>query len=239
MEMKKCLLIEDSDEAISTIKLYVSELPLFTMEVIKSYKKARETLMLYRTNFDLIILNIKLSEENILDLFSVFNDLPPTIITSYSSEYACLTYDIDIIVDYLSKPFPFNRFLRAINRALRVKISTNSFINNHNAFLKVGRKIQRFNLNEVDFIEAYGQYCKIHFQGNITVVNEVISTLEKKLANQNFLRVHKSYLINLKMLSGFDHKYLFINKEKLLIGISYKDKVSALLMLLDTDKEMD
>jgi DNA-binding LytR/AlgR family response regulator len=143
-------------------------------------------------------------------------------------------FDINTIVDYLPKPIEFNRLVRAVNRALGTQIQANNLTDKDYIFLKMGRKFQRFNFDEIDYFETYGVYMKVFVSSQSFVVNDSISVLLEKLDGTKFMRVHKSYIVNITKINAFDVNSLVLRSgSPIPIGVSYKGRLEGLLRLFD------
>jgi DNA-binding LytR/AlgR family response regulator len=97
----------------------------------------------------------------------------------------------------------------------------------------MGRTLHRFNLEDIDYIEAFSIYSKIYSKGTLFVVNEIISALEIKLSKKAFVRVHKSYIINTNKITNIDNKNIWINQTPIPLGRTYKPLFEGLLKLFD------
>jgi DNA-binding LytR/AlgR family response regulator len=137
-------------------------------------------------------------------------------------EFAIDTYEINSIVDFIKKPVNEERLIKAIDKALNRHQTSNSMIEKNYAFIKIGRQAMKFDFEDIDFINAFGIYSKIYTENKSTVVNESIATLEEVLPSKIFRRIHKSYIVNVSKVTGYDHKSIFINDVVLPIGFSYK-----------------
>ncbi len=242
MNNKQCLIIEDDSASAFVLKEYLSRLPFFSVAgICKSYTETLE--FLFKQPLDLVFLDIELSSDSVnpqlsgLDILTTVPNLPPVIIISNHVNYAAESYRIGKAVDYIVKPFDFERFLIAVNRALNLTMTTKHLADEEYIFLKMGRKFQRFELSHIDYFEAYGIYLKVIVDGVAHVVNDTVSALAERMDTQRFMRVHKSYIINIKKIVGFDHNHLFLQNGKVPIGISYKPHLSGLLRLFDKLEE--
>ncbi|GAB3985333.1 LytTR family DNA-binding domain-containing protein [Spirosoma daeguense] len=187
---------------------------------------------------DFILLDVKLESPDGLSGFDFLRhhaNLPPVIIISNTPEYAVESYAIGKAKDFLVKPFDNNRLMIAINRALNINIETNHLVDTSSIFLKMGRRFQRFSIDDIDYFEGYGIYTKVIYQGTTHVINDTLTNLESLLDVKRFMRVHKSYIINLNKLAGFDHNKLYLQNASVPIGVSYKAKLEPLLRLFDND----
>lgn len=232
MKNRTVLIIENEESSVQTSLAFLERLPFFSTPIVcRSVETAFNYLS--QQEFDLVMLDMNLPNKSSLDILLSLPTVSqsPVIITS-----ACANYDVDYfdlnVADYLVKPFSFQRFVRAINRALKVQYTPNSFTSNQAIFLKIGRSIQRFQYDEIDYIEAFGVYSKIWWHQKVTLVNEPISMLETHLPPQRFLRVHKSYIVSLASLSSYSHSSLTAGGTKIPLGASYRPKFDSFLQLL-------
>lgn len=232
MKNRTVLLIGNEESSILTTLSFLDRLPFFSKPIVcRSAGTAFDYLS--QQEFDLVVLDMNLPNKSSLDILLCLTTLSQSPVITMS---ACTTYEVDYfdlsVADYLVKPFLFQRFVRAVNRALKVQHTPNSFTDNQAIFLKIGRSIQRFQYNEIDYIEAFGAYSKIWWHQKVTLVNEPISTLETYLPPQRFLRVHKSYIISLASLSSYSYSSLTAGGTQIPLGSSYRPKFDGFLKLL-------
>ncbi|MEZ0538340.1 LytR/AlgR family response regulator transcription factor [Fibrella arboris] len=230
MQTYRCLIIEDSEPTALLLKQYLTDLSIFSQLTICSTYSQAITALLQHT-FDLIFLDIELNAANGLELLRTAHSFPPVIVISAHPQYAVDCFDLDV-ADYLQKPFSQSRLLRSIQRAMSIRVDKESIVTSQVIFLKVGRRLQKFAFSQIDFIEAYGIYCKIHYQGKIDVVNEPIMVLEERLPLHYFRRVHKSFIVNLNHITSYNHNNFFIGDAKIPLGISYRDHLPTIYQLL-------
>lgn len=240
MQLISCLIVDDDNAFVQDLAGQLGKLPF--VKVVSSCKNYSETIMaLKATAIDLIFLDINLESSdglNGFDLLRQYSDLPPTIIVSNTPDNAIESYEIGIAKDFLVKPIDLRRLVLAINRALKTDIESGQLIDRKSIFLKMGRKFQRFSIDEIDYFEGYGIYAKVITQEGIThVINDSLTELENMLEGKKFMRVHKSYIINLNKLTGFDHNKLYLKNASVPIGSSYKGKLEWLLRLFDNEFE--
>lgn len=206
-------------------------------------------------DFDLLFLDMELPDMPGLDLLRLFPDRCPTIAVSAHPSYAVNCYDNDID-DFMAKPLTYSRFLRALRRTVlkidaKPLVSTNhqesvSELNPPNTvflpkesaaipnyiFLKTGRKIERFVSKDILYFEAYTLYSKLITATGTSVINEPLSSLAKLLSPDHFMRVHKSYLINLNQVTQYSTNALWLNTHKIPIGGTYKSSVQERLKVM-------
>ena len=232
LKEKKYLIVDDSKIDAEYLKQKLDSLSFLELAGICSTKE--ETIRLLSTEkIDLIFLDIHLSNQSGLNLLRSIDNLPPVIITSSHSTYALESYEIGKTVDYLLKPVTYERLLIALNRALSIRLTADTVAKENFIFLKIGRKIQRFNFSAIEYIEAYGIYSKVISQLQFHVVNERLSTLTEVLLPRQFIRVHKSYLVNITKITSYDRHHLWLGQAKIPIGISFRNRLEGLLRIFD------
>ncbi|MEZ0487208.1 LytR/AlgR family response regulator transcription factor [Fibrella aquatica] len=230
MQAYRCLIIDNSESSALLLKEYLTELSIIGQFTL-CYTYAEAATALLSNSYDLIFLEIELNEQNGLDLLKLMPALPPVIVVSAQSQYAVDCFDLNV-ADFLQKPFGKTRLFRGVYRAMNISADKESIIVEQTIFLKVGRRLQRFRFDQIDYIEAYGIYSKVYFQGHFDVVNEPIMNLENRLPNLYFRRVHKSYIVNLERITSYNHTNFFIGDVKIPLGTSYRDHVPNIYQLL-------
>ncbi len=237
MQTKRYLIIDDN---LTDVQYLQSVLTPFTFyELAAVAATLEEALELLNTQqIDLVFLDVRLSGQSGLTLLRANVDLPPVIIVSAYAEYAIDSYEIGQAADYLLKPFTVERLQQSLTRALRLSPAQNPAMPDPNAiFLKAGRKIQRFPYDSIEYVEAYGIYSKVYDAQQTHVVNERMLALSELLPSRHFIRVHKSYIINMNKITSYERHYFWIGKAKIPIGISYRPRLKSLLGLFNTDEE--
>ena len=220
MQAYDCLIVNDSLASARLFEKQLIDLALFdTITVCTTLSGAFSALTHH--GYDLIFLDTGPGSEHGLDLLSASTKLPPVVVMSSCDQFAVRCYDLDV-ADYIQPPVERNRLLRGIHRAIGLSVKANSVVTPQEIFMKVGRRLQRFVFNEIDFIEAYGIYTKIHYRRKIEVVNEPIMALEQRLPTRFFRRVHKSYIINLTRVTAYNQTNLFVDEEVIPIGVSFR-----------------
>ncbi|RRB04927.1 LytR/AlgR family response regulator transcription factor [Larkinella rosea] len=236
MKYRQSLIVDDSESAVTILQEYLAQLPFFMPpQVCGTVRDA--TTILQQQSFDLIFLDIHLPDQSGTELLRSFPRPLPVIITTAHAEFAAESYDLNV-ADYLLKPYSFGRFTRAINRALGVQMAQNSVSEDRFIFLKVGHSMQRFDYDTIDYVQAFGTYCKVFINQKVIVVNEIISHLENLLPRQRFLRIHKSYLMNLSKINSYNYRNIVIGSTKIPLGASYREKFEGFLSLLDKKSEL-
>jgi len=219
----KCLIVDDEPIARQILEKYIGELP--NLELSGSCKNAIEAMNFLQINeVDILFLDINMPKLSGLNLIRSLKNTPNVIITTAYSEYALEGFEL-AVVDYLLKPFSFERFLQAIMK-VQVKNKsepTKDIVQTENefTFVKSDKKFIKLFFSEINYIEAHGNYIKIYTE-KMLLIPETLSSFLDKLP-VSFIRIHKSFIINfdkLKLIEG--NQVMLINKAKLPIGKSYK-----------------
>lgn len=231
MRRYSALLVEDSEPCVTVLRDYLSRLPLFCLPVVAQSTNEACSLLIER-KFDVVFLDIIQSEGSGRAVLDALPRQLPVIVTSSDPSYAAECYDLDV-ADYLVKPYSFPRFTRAVNRALGVQVAANILADRQSVYLKVGRMVQRFDYETIDFAEAYGIYTKIWYNQKTVVVNETISALENRLPKEQFMRVHKSYIVNLSKVTMYAHANVWIGTAKIPIGLLHRPRFEGFFRLAD------
>jgi len=182
---------------------------------------------------DLIFLDINMPKLSGFDFLKSLNNPPKVIVTTAYKEFALEGYELNIS-DYLLKPFSFNRFLKAINKTINLpKQESNNtkevIPTNLSFFVKGDKKYHHVQSKHILYIEAYGNYTKLILSNETIVSHEKISNYEKLIPKDNFLRVHKSFIVAINKISLIEGNKIKINNHIIPIGQTYKARTIELL----------
>ncbi|HVS91897.1 MAG TPA: LytTR family DNA-binding domain-containing protein [Mucilaginibacter sp.] len=232
MKKIQCLLVDDEPLAIGLLQKHIGQLDFLEVTATcPNALKALETLK--NTEVDLMFLDIRMPAINGIDFLKTLRNPPRVIITTAYREYALEGYDLDI-VDYLLKPITFDRFFKSIERCLRITDQQDQSINqvraeNESILLKSGYKNVKVATDDILYMESLKDYVKVYTPNGTVTTKYKISDMENKLSNKNFLRIHRSFIVNLKHISAFTASDVEIGKTELPIGESYKEHVMRIL----------
>jgi len=228
MKKIRCLLVDDEPLAISLLQKHVKQLDF--LEVTATCPNALKALeVLKKSEIDLMFLDIRMPAISGIDFLKMLHHPPKVIITTAYREYALDGYDLDI-VDYLLKPITFDRFFKAIERYMRndnLTVPSSTSLTDAQAalYIKSAHKNVRLNPDDILYMESMKDYVKIcTAEGTITTKYK-ISDMDAQLTGKGFLRVHRSFIINMKHLTAFTASDVEIGKIEIPIGESYKELV--------------
>lgn len=226
----KCLLVDDEPRAHIVLKSYIEKVS--DLEVVHSTTSSVEAFSyLQHHTVDLLFLDIEMPELTGLELLEALQQPPRVIITSAHSEFALDSYNFDVI-DYLLKPIPFNRFLRAVNKVLQQHRPTDTpaseepdTIGKDHFFVKEDGISKRIDYNSILYVNSFGNYVRIYTTEGKHMVADTMKHMEEALPVSLFHRIHKSYLVNFDKVEKVQGKMLFINEQELPIGNAYRQGV--------------
>lgn len=228
----KCLLVDDEPLAISLLQNHISKLDY--LEVVGTCSNALKAAEILRTTpVDLLFLDIKMPQITGIDFLKTLRNPPAVIFTTAYREYALESYEFDI-VDYLLKPITFDRFFKAANRYLRISGPVNNKIiapsQEGFIYIKNASKFNKVNIDSILYIESVKDYIIVHQKEGIKLnAKYKISDIEIELQDKSFLRIHRSFIINLKNITAFTAYDVEIGSIEIPIGASYKEYVFKML----------
>jgi len=186
-------------------------------------------------NVDLIFLDIQMPDLSGIEFARTMEKGPKVIFTTAYEKYALEGYKLDV-VDYLMKPFSYEEFLVAVNKArkllsLEQQAASSIEANNQFLFLNSDYKIRRINFNDILYIEGLKDYVKVFIQNNPKPVLSLTSLklLETKLPTEKFMRVHRSFIVNLEKIDTIERSRIVFGKIYIPVSDQYKDKFQEFL----------
>jgi DNA-binding LytR/AlgR family response regulator len=237
MNKIKCVLVDDEPLALDVLESYIKRVD--GLELTARCDNAMKAFEVLRNqNVDLIFLDIQMPKLNGIDFLKTLQNPPKVIFTTAYRDYAIEAFDLDA-VDYLLKPIPFGRFLKALSKAFgQIQSASQNTINNDEyepyittdtLIVKSDKKMIKINLKEIIYIESLKDYVIIHLSDKRVVTKQKISFLEQKVLENNFIRIHRSFLVSASKIEAFTPSHIDINGQQLPIGRSYKSEVGKIL----------
>lgn len=222
--MIRCIIIEDQQPAQRILKKYIEDIG--TMNLIGVFSNAVLALETIKTSkVDLIFLDIHLPKISGIEFLKSLSNPPQIILTTAFPDYAIESYEL-AVVDYLLKPFSFQRFLKAVSKITDSNTSQNSKISNSDIYIKSGYEHFKVDINSILFINADGDYTDIYLKDKKYISSESLKYWEDKLETTGFLRVHKSYLLNTEKIIKASASFVYLeDNHKIPIGRTYKNTV--------------
>jgi DNA-binding LytR/AlgR family response regulator len=231
--MLKYIIIDDEPLAHEIIEEFCGMLPHVQLE--KNCYNAMEAMQYLNENtVDFMFLDINMPKLRGLDFLKTLTKPPKTIITTAYKEHALEGFELNV-VDYILKPFSFDRLVKAVNKISETQ-TTKPIIKEVSSttetasrfFVKGDKKHHQIDLNRLLYIEAYGNYTKLFLKGEMIVSHEKISHYETILDSGNFLRVHKSFIVAIDKIKLIEGNLIHIESFKIPVGQTYKSSVNKL-----------
>jgi len=227
----RCLLIDDEPPALKILASYISNMN--GMEIVGQCKNALEALdVLNQHTVDVIFLDIKMPKILGTEFLKNLSHPPKVIFVTAYRDYAVEGYELDA-VDYLVKPVSFERFFKAITKLNRMMgketISASiDYKSNPEAFvyLKVDKDMKKIFVNDIVYIESWKDYIKLFLvNGKNLIVKQTITAMENLLSEHKFMRVHRSYMVSINKISGYNGISVQLETKEIPIGRLYKQVV--------------
>jgi len=224
-------LVDDEPLALNVLQSHIANVN--GLEIVAQCKNAIEAIdVLHQKPVDLIFLDIKMPKLLGTDFIKNLSNRPKIIFVTGYREYAIEGYDLDAI-DYLLKPVSFERFVQAVSKAKKMvgnemQTPVEEYKANPEEFfyLKVDKNMQKVFINEILYIESLKDYIKVCLTtGKNLLVRQSISSIEKLLSAHRFLRVHRSYIVSIDKITGFNNLFVQLQSNEIPIGKLYKHAV--------------
>lgn len=221
-----CLIVEDEPLAAELLSDYVKQIPFLQLQGVCTDALAAME-FLHAENIDLLFLDLHLPKLRGFDFLRTLKNPPRVIVTTAYHQFAVEGYELNI-VDYLLKPIEFSRFLLAVNKLRSEKLSrsTEQISTERKYYLfQVDKKSVKLFADEILFLESMKEYVKISTASKTILTKFTMNELEAYLNDENFLRIHRSYLIAKNKVQAFSASEVEIADKKIPIGRNYKEAV--------------
>lgn len=219
-------MVDDEPLAIEILARFIKKVPF--LELVDSFENAVEaSTFLQHDKVDLLFLDIQMPDLNGLQLLQSLPEKPLVIFTSAYSQYALESYSLDA-VDYLLKPILFERFLKAVNKAQKLKQldeSGSDIIGEEKEFIFIKSDTRYFKINyaDIQYIEGMRDYVAVHTNGQKILTLMSMTNMLDNLPSADFMRVHKSYIVGLKHISMVQHNRIKIGEKEIPVSNTYKE----------------
>ena len=232
----KCLIVDDEPLARDLVRNHIEKLENF--EIVGECGNAMQALKVLREKkVDLLFMDIQMPQISGIEFLRTLKQPPKVIITTAYREYALEGFELDV-VDYLLKPITFERFLKSVNKYYQIveddlPVSSSKPVSHPSEetfiYVKENKKVVKIQLDEILYIEGLSEYVQIYTVKKKIVTKTSMSYMEKMLPSDNFLRIHKSYIVSLGKIEAFTATTVEVPGKELPIGRSYKNSVIGVL----------
>ena len=223
------MIIEDQLSAQRILRGYIKEVS--NLSLVGAFIAPLEAMPeLERKTVDVLFLDIHLPKISGIDFLKSIPNPPAVILTTAFTEYALEGFELDV-VDYLLKPYSFERFLKAISKIHRIAKNSNPIFHQKYLFLRAKGIIQKVNIEAILYIEAKGSFVLIHTVDNRLVANTSLQEILTRLS-QNFIRCHKSFIVNIEAINKIIGNTIKIQDNSILIGRTYREQLLMRLKMI-------
>ncbi|WP_027383281.1 LytR/AlgR family response regulator transcription factor [Epilithonimonas caeni] len=228
-----CIIVDDEELAHHVIEEYISRIPFINL--VANCYDIQETIQVLKNNtVDLIFLDINLPNISGIEFLKSYNKLPNVIITTAYDNCAIQGFEMDVI-DYLLKPFSFERFLKAAYKSfdlynnIKILQENDNVMKNAFIFVRSNNEDVKLNLNEIIRINALKDYIVIYTNTRKLIVHQTMKSIMEKINFENFIRVHNSHIISLQHLQSVGKNSLMIGDERIPVSEKYKTYLSGIV----------
>jgi DNA-binding LytR/AlgR family response regulator len=219
----KTLVIDDEPLAHEVIKTYAKDIK--SIEIVGYCSDALESLdVMNKQSIDLLLLDINMPKISGIEFLKAVNNPPMVILTTAYADFALAGYELNVL-DYLTKPFSFIRFLKAIQKAEHHNTLLQKHeleINPDSVFIKSNKKTFQVKFEDITYIEGLGDYIKIYTNNAHFITNVSMKRMEELLPKNMFFRIHKSSIVNLKKIVSIEGNMVEVVNKKLVVGNNYR-----------------
>ena len=217
-----CLIIDDEPSSQMVLKHFIADVGF--LELVGVCNNAVDAIEALKgsSNIDLLFLDINMPKISGLTFYKSLQNPPEVIFTTAYPQYAVEGFEVNAI-DYLLKPFSFDRFFTAVNKVIEKTYANENKPNDPPFILvKSSKTLHKIPVEDILFVEAYGDYVKVHLEDQYILTNSTFTSILDSLPNDFFVRTHKSFAINFKKMNTISGNQITIQKHKIPIGQKYR-----------------
>jgi len=235
--MIRCLAIDDEMLALDLIEDNIKKIPF--LELVKTCRSAMEALEIMQAQkIDLIFLDIQMPDITGIQLLKSLRNRPLVVLTTAFSNYAKEGFDLDVI-DYLLKPYSFDRFMKAVNKAQEyMKLRDVAMVHVHRKeglsgepclFVRAGYKLVKILFHEILYVEGLKDYVKIVTPEKTVITQMSMKTMEERLPSGEFIRVHRSFIVAFNKIESIQKQALSIGEKEIPISEQYREQIFKII----------
>jgi DNA-binding LytR/AlgR family response regulator len=217
-----CIIVDDDDASRSALVQIVKQVDYLT--VVKTCSNPLEAMnALKKEDVDILFLDIEMPEMTGMEMLKALDNRPQVILTTSHKEYALDAYDLNVI-DYLIKPVTLPRFLKAMAKIKDASGSDDQVSAGQDYFfIKKDSVLTKVPIKDILWIEALGDYITVHTRDQRFILHATLKSLEGKLPPNKFVRVHRSYIVQVDNVKKVEDTTIFINEVSIPVGALYKE----------------
>jgi len=229
--MIRCIAIDDENLALELLEDDIRKVPF--LELVKTYKSGFEAMdMLQNEKIDLLFLDIQMPDISGIQFLKSLSHPPLVIFTTAYEKYALEGFELDVI-DYLLKPYSFERFLKAVNKAQEYLSNTGKIrspeqteethASDNFFFVKSDYKLVKIEISEIQYIESLKDYIKIYTGGKPVLTLSSMKAIEDRLPSSDFIRAHRGFIVNIRKIKYIHRNFVMVENKEIPIGENYRE----------------
>jgi len=225
-----CIIVDDDELARLAVRKCIDRHP--DLSLVEEYDSAQDALEgLKDLKCDIVFLDVEMPEMTGLEFISAMNNDAHIVIVSSKSEYAVEAYNFDV-ADYLTKPVDFDRFCKSVTRVENISQGIRKD-DSANLFVKVDSKFIKLDLNEIRYIEALSDYVSIFTDKGRHIILGTMKSMVNKLDPNQFVRTHRSFIVNLKRIESIQEGYVSIEGKQIPVSRGSKENLMKHIKLIN------
>jgi len=235
-----CIIIDDEATARAIIEQLCSKVP--SLNVLEAFPNAMQAIKYLNQNeVDLIFLDIHMPDFTGFDFIQTLKNPPKIILTTSDAQFAIEAFEYDCIVDYLVKPIALPRFEKAIQKAATIAVKATENVGDsgsvetssgNDLYVNIDRRLIKIDIPSIYLIEAKGDYINVKTEDKNYTVHSTLKKIEDKLPRDLFLKVHRSFVINIKKIIDIEDNSVLIKKDVIPVSRSNRPELMKRLNLL-------
>ena len=219
-----CIIVDDTPLAVEKMEGFIGQLPV--LNLLKSFNNGLEAIAFLHDNpVDLVFLDIQMEQFSGLQFLEALQNRPKIVIVSAYNQYAVKGFDY-AVSDYLLKPYSFERFLKSVDK---VQHELGFSVRKDYMFVKTEYRMERVDFTDILYIEGQGAYLRIYTPKAKIMTLSNFRNMESLLPADNFMRVHKSYIVALNKIESIERSIIKIGGQHIPVGQNYRDRLVRLL----------
>ncbi|MDX2003143.1 MAG: LytTR family DNA-binding domain-containing protein [Chitinophagales bacterium] len=233
LNMLNCVIVDDDLAASNLLKHFVSNTSgLNLVQMSNDSVAGANFIREQKHSIDLIFLDIEMPQMSGIELLSSIKELPSVVIVSSKEKYALEAYEYNV-EHYLTKPLEYSKFLKVIEKVLVKKEKAMAQVQLDYMFIKTSGSMAKVKYDDIFYFSANGDYIQVHTKEKMYVVNSTMRNIDDKLKSiPNFVRVHRSYIINADYLENLNAEVAIVSKKVIPIGNKYKSELQDKLVII-------
>ncbi len=230
MKKLRCIIVDDEPVARKILQEFAEQVPY--LELAGKFENVlKAEAFLQNNRADIMFLDIEMPKLTGLQYLKTSVVQPLVILTTAFPQYALEGYELDII-DYLLKPFAFNRFLKAVQKAKEYAELKNVTLPNNTAsyiFVRSEKRIEKVELADILYIESLGNYVNICTEHKRIIAYLTLKSIENQLPSADFIKIHQSFIVSLSRINAIDGNQVILKNKELPMSRNYRDNVMQLV----------